>query len=334
MRCAHGHDYDGVWGGRLNAEQPSGVSGRVLVLGGSGMLGHHVREVWGAAAVDMVIGDIHPQLSDGDVFVDVSSRSSVATIIESSAADVVINLAALTSLEYCESHPEEAYAVNTLGPFYVAEVCSRTGRYLVHLSTAGVFDGAKDTAYVECDPVNPLNVYGKTKLLAELAVEGVLRRNVLIVRTGWMMGGGTKDVKFVGAVLRQLSCGARALMAVGDKVGSPTFAGDLARALLTLTASRETGLRHVASMGVASRYDVLVALLDELELENSVAATEVTSETLQDAFPVLRASNEALETLYALEPVMPHWRLALKRYVRWLERTGFLPTPLDPGAAK
>jgi dTDP-4-dehydrorhamnose reductase len=187
---------------------------------------------------------------------------------------------------------------------------------LTYISTAGVFDGCNEEPYIEFDAPNPINVYGRAKLAGERFVESFLAR-FFIVRAGWMVGGGEKDHKFVAKIRQQLDAGATTLYAVGDKLGSPTYAPDFARCLCALIETDSYGLYHMACQGRASRFDVARKILEVLG-RTDVELIEVNSDFYQATFPAPRPRSEMMRNFMldaqGLDGMRP-WELALEEYL-------------------
>lgn len=161
---------------------------------------------------------------------DITSEANVSEAIASAKPKVVVNAGAYTAVDKAESDPDTAFAANRDGPAYLAKACARHGAALIHMSTDYVFDGQKRGAYVETDPVAPLGVYGASKLAGEEAVRAVLPAYV-ILRTAWVFGvHGHNFVK----TMRRLAAERPLLKVVDDQRGCPTFAGDLADAVLAV----------------------------------------------------------------------------------------------------
>lgn len=170
---------------------------------------------------------------------------------------VVLNAAAFTDVERCEQEPDLAYAGNCLAPQNLAVACAEVGAVLLHVSTNCVFDGTASVPYREHDRPNPISVYGRTKLAGEEAVRAVLPQHY-IVRTSWLFGHGRRN--FVRTVLR-LADERGELAMVTDEVACPTYAEDLAGALLALVASGRYGTYHLTNAGACSRYDLACRIL-------------------------------------------------------------------------
>ena len=161
---------------------------------------------------------------------DITDSKAVYDLVAAAAPQVIINAAAYTAVDKAETDKDRAFAVNRDGPAHLAAACVAHGIPLVHVSTDYVFDGTKNGPYKEDDPTMPLGVYGASKLAGEAAVRALLDRHV-IVRTAWVYG--VHGHNFVKTMLR-LSAERDVLRVVADQRGSPTFAGDLANALLVV----------------------------------------------------------------------------------------------------
>jgi len=283
---------------------------RILVTGAAGVVGGYVTEVF--SDHDLVLTDIRGDFDH----LDVRDPRACRDVLASAQPDLVIHLAAATDVDLCEQDHDLAFATNALGTHNIALACRDAGAELVYTSTAGVFGGDKVDPYTEYDTPGPANVYGHAKLAGERSVATLLDR-FYICRAGWMIGGGPSDKKFVGKLLEIIDGGTTNLRAVDDKLGTPTFARDLATGIRALLETGYYGLYHMVNRGGAcSRYDVAVALVKLIGRE------DVTVEPVSSAFfplPAARARSEAMIN-YKLELLginqQRHWREALEWYVR------------------
>jgi dTDP-4-dehydrorhamnose reductase len=198
------------------------VSADVLLTGANGQLGWEVARRAGGAGLD-ARSLAHAEL-------DIADRAKVGEVVAAVAPKVVINAAAYTAVDKAESERERAFAVNRDGAAHLADACAAAGAALIHVSTDYVFDGTKQGAYVETDPVGPLGVYGASKLAGEEAVRARAPRHV-ILRTAWVYG--VHGANFVKTMLR-LARERPELRVVDDQRGCPTAAGDLAEAALAI----------------------------------------------------------------------------------------------------
>jgi dTDP-4-dehydrorhamnose reductase len=278
----------------------------ILVTGANGMVGSYFPPL--ADEFDEPL-----ELTDIDSL-DVTDHAAVMRKITSGGYSSVIHLAAETDVDRCEGEADHAYRTNAIGTQNVALACQAADIVLVYTSTAGVFggDGAMGP-FTEYDPPCPANVYGHAKLAGERHVERILNR-YFIVRAGWMMGGNAKDKKFVSKILNQVRSG-RDILAVNDKVGSPTFARELVLGIRDLMRSGRYGLYHMTNHGVCSRYDVAKRIVSFLGANVKVSPVGSSKFPL----PAPRANSEAMRNLN-LELTgmdrMSSWEDALDAYLK------------------
>ncbi len=217
----------------------------ILVFGGNGQLG---RELARAAAQSEVA---LTALAHGDG--DIADSAAVTAALARHKPLLVVNAAAYTAVDLAESNIAEARRGNEIGPAVLAAACAGVGVPLVHISTDYVFDGTKAGAYVESDPVGPLNVYGRTKVAGEVAVRQALRQHV-ILRTAWVYSEFGKN--FLKTMLR-LAATRDELRVVADQAGSPTSARTIAEAILRIAprlygGDDVCGTYHFTAAGVTT----------------------------------------------------------------------------------
>lgn len=285
---------------------------RLLVTGAGGQL---ARDVIASTEHDVVA------LTRADL--DVSDESSVAAVIADLAPQVVCNTAAFTDVDACETETERAYAVNALGPWWLAHACRRVGARLLHLSTDYVFGGAppRDASgaprpWSEMDAMTPLSEYGRSKAAGEALIRQTLADHV-IVRAAWLAGAHGDN--FVKTMLRLARHGHEPTV-VDDQVGSPTFTADLAPVLHHLAARAHPGTYHVVNAGRASWSELAVATFELAGIE--VAVRRQPSSQLERPAPRPRWS--VLDTRHARlsgVPALPPWRDGLRRLLDELEST-------------
>ncbi len=285
---------------------------KILVTGAEGMVGSSLCPELAARHHEMIPTDLTP-LTPRTQALDICDSLAVKNMVRKLKPDLVIHLAAATDVDRCEQEPSLAYRVNAAGTEHVVTACRAENIRLLYMSTAGVFDGQKSTPYVESDAPNPVNVYGRSKLIGEYAVRQYAGRHQ-IVRASWMVGGYERDKKFVAKILRLLK-ERRELTVVTDKIGSLTFTDDLSSGIAAVIETGQTGLFHMANHGVCSRYDVAC------EIVKCLGRTDVTVRPISsEAFPLPapRAASEALDNsrLRALGITMPSWQTSLHRYVQ------------------
>ena len=224
---------------------------RIAITGATGQLG-------GALCAALAPG--HEVIPLGHDQLELGSAATVDQIV-ATGADLVIHPAAFTNVDGCARDPLHAYTINGLGTRFVALACRRLKAPLVYISTNEVFAGDATRPYFEYDQTGPINAYGRSKLAGELAIREVLDR-FSIVRVAWLFGGARN---FVRTVLRlAASAPAEGLRMVADEVGSPTYAADVADAVVRLVALGDCfGSYHFVNDGATSRYAFARAILDQ-----------------------------------------------------------------------
>ena len=237
---------------------------------------------------------------------------------------VILNLAAETDLEYCEYHGNETLATNAGGSANLAAIATKFNMMYAYISTAGIFDGKKGNffgkkeSYNEFDEPNPLSLYGKAKYYGELIAQTVPKH--LVVRPGWMMGGGpTKDKKFINKLYKQLVAGATEINAVVDKAGTPTYTNDLAKTLEALIEAKQYGLFNCTCKGETNRYEVAVEFIRLMGLEDRIKVNLVDYEFFKKDYFAARPASEVLDCS-RLESCghsrMRGWKESLAEYVK------------------
>ena len=232
---------------------------RLYVIGTEGQVARALRE----AAIDqpdMVIGGA------GRSEIDVRQPDLLEKALAAFSPDMVINPAAYTAVDRAEFEQELAFAVNRDGAGHVATAAARIGIPVVHLSTDYVFDGTKGAPYVETDPVAPMGVYGQSKLAGEYAVAAANERHI-ILRTSWVYAPYGNN--FVRTMLR-LSAERDRLRVVDDQVGCPTYAPDIAAAIVTVARqielsgwrNRFAGVTHLAGPDAVTWYEFAQQIMD------------------------------------------------------------------------
>ena len=292
---------------------------RVYIAGCGGMLGEAVHGYFSPrATVKATDIDLN---TDWLEKADVRDYAEMDKSIREFEPDLIINLAALTDLEYCERNPDNAWATNALGAENVALIAQKLDVPNVYISTAGIVDGAQDV-YNDFDAPNPLSIYAKAKYHGELYVQRATAKH-FVFRAGWMMGGGPeKDKKFINKIFKQLQDGARELFVVDDKLGTPTYTLSFAEGIFKVVESELYGLYNQVCGGDCSRYDVAVEFVKLLGLEDDVTVTKVDSDYFKVDYFAPRPPSEKLVN-FKLDArginFMPHWHVALEDYAKRFE---------------
>lgn len=279
---------------------------KILVTGAAGLVGSATVEYC------RIIGDEVVAKRREDL--DISDRDAVAKLLTEEKPDSVINCAAWTDVDGCETNPEKNYAANAYGVENLALGCRAAGANLVTISTDYVFDGAHEDFYTQRDEPNPLSVYGQAKLKGERLAQNALAR-AIVVRSGWIFGAGGRN--FLSKMPGILLSGGR-VKAISDAWGTPTFAPDLARRLRELAEADLPGVYHVTNSGDGTTYEKFARSIPGADAEQ---IESVLSAALKRPAP--RPLNSKLNCLISeklgFEPLQ-HWKNALKTYVESIEK--------------
>jgi len=266
---------------------------RILITGGNGLLGTKVIEQALARPEIDIISTSRDVCQNGYLGqfmfsrLDITDVNSVQRVLVQHQPDVVIHTAAMTNVDACETHHEEAWAINVSGTEHVAQTCRDLGARLVNLSSEYVYDGTAGP-YTETDPVNPLGWYAKTKWESEERVRSIVE-NAVIGRTTIIIGQAPHvRPNFVLWLVNQLRSGQMANIVV-DQIGSPTLAENLAEMVLALALSDARGVYHTAGDTVIGRYDYACLICDVFDLDSSMLIPITTAELNQPAPRPLKA---------------------------------------------
>lgn len=255
---------------------------RVVVTGANGQLGTDVVESWTAAG-DTVLGLDREGL-------DITDRTAALHLVTRERPDVVVNCAAWTAVDACESDPERARRDNADAVAHLAEGCAVSGARLLQISTDYVFDGTKTGPYVESDATNPQSVYGQSKLAGEAAAL-TLGDRATVVRTSWVCG--EHGANMVKTILR-LAATQPQLAFVADQVGHPTFTADLAPLLRRIAVAGLRGVVHATNQGAVSWFEFAQAVVAASGRDPSMVSPIATAD-LHPPRPAPRPANSVLD---------------------------------------
>jgi dTDP-4-dehydrorhamnose reductase len=278
----------------------SGVIVRIFITGNNGQLGRALTEHLGDHSVD---GADLPAW-------DMTDLRQVRASLHDIKPDVVIHPAALTNVDYCASNPREAVRVNGGGTYNIALACREIDALMVAISTNEVFDGRTTRPYQEYDLRGPINPYGYSKFVAEQVVERYASR-YQIVRTAWLFAPG--GVNFIHKIINRAASG-EPLRVVTDEVGSPTYAIDLAAAIVQLMQTDLPGIYHLVNAGECSRYEFARAILDAAGLSDVPVEPITSAEFTRASTPPAYAPLHNIFAAAAGVEMRP-WRDALAAYV-------------------
>lgn len=279
----------------------------ILITGSGGMLGH---------ALTAVLSQQHKLTGLDLPGLDITNLSAVKSAVSFHQPGLVINAAAYTDVDGCETNIDHAFAVNALGPRNLAVVCNELNIPLVHISTDYIFDGTGSVPYKESDQPNPQSVYGKSKLLGEQQVRELTDKHY-IIRTSWLYGRHGRN--FVDTMLR-LAREQDEISVVNDQVGSPTYSVDLAEAIAGLITEPAYGTYHITNSGACSWYEFALEIFRQAGIEQ-IKVKPITTEELNR--PATRPRYSVLDNyIWRLQGKKPlrHYKEALKDYLESLSK--------------
>lgn len=284
---------------------------KILVTGTNGQVGYELeRSLQG-------LGEI---VAVGRSQMDLSDLRQVRDVIRSVKPNLIVNPAAYTAVDKAESEPELAMRINGEAPAVMAEEARKLGAGIIHYSTDYVFDGSKETAYLETDPTCPINVYGATKLAGEQAIQASCVPH-LILRTSWVYGMRGKN--FLLTMMR-LAAERDELRIVGDQFGSPTWCRTIADTTAQLVARLDarcgaveamtgplSGIYHLTSSGRTSWHGFTEQIVKHASIIKAPKVTAIRTD--EYPLPARRPHNSELsgERLRSLDVHVPHWQTAL-----------------------
>ena len=276
----------------------------ILITGANGQLGSELRKI-GFSPLDEVFFTDVAEL-------DITDYTAIEKFIQVHEVDTIINCAAYTAVDRAEDEPGPAAEINTQAVANLAKAAQKEDCLLIHISTDYVFDGTATTPYTEKIKTCPVSVYGKTKLAGE---EAIIRSGCfyIIIRTAWLYSAFGHN--FVKTILR-LAEERLEINVVNDQIGTPTYAEDLAKAIVKIMANDDRveheGIYHYSNAGVCSWYDFAVEIVRLSGLNcrvNPVTTAEYPTKTHRPAYSVLDKTK--IKHTFGVE--VPEWQEALRR---------------------
>ncbi|MCQ0112051.1 dTDP-4-dehydrorhamnose reductase [Zhouia amylolytica] len=276
---------------------------KIWVTGAAGQLGSEFKE-------------LAMQSSDTFIFtdrseLDITDQEAIEVFLEKHDVDVFINCAAYTAVDSAESEKELAYLINAKAVGYLAEACKRHAVKMIHISTDYVFDGEGGEPYQPMDELAPINEYGASKLAGERAMQEVNPTHSMIIRTSWVYSPYGKN--FVKTMLR-LGAEKERLKVVSDQFGSPTYARDLAEAILTILPNlnnEKVEVYHYSNEGVCSWHEFAIAIMELANLDCEVLpinTADFPTKAPRPGYSVL--DTESIKQDFNIN--IPHWKDSLK----------------------
>jgi dTDP-4-dehydrorhamnose reductase len=280
---------------------------KVLLIGAKGQVGQELQ---------VTLPQLGEVISIGREELDLTNSEKISQLIREIHPDYLVNAAAYTAVDKAETEPELAYAINATAPKIMAESAEKIQAKFLHISTDYVFDGRKNTPYLETDLTNPLGVYGQSKLRGEEEIKTV-NSQAIILRTAWVYGSYGKS-NFVKTMLR-LGKEREELKVVVDQVGSPTWAKDIATAIthLLINVDNPPGIYNFTNSGVASWFDLTKAIFEEAKISGiplkiqrviPITTAEYPTPAVRPAYSVLSGQKISQQLGY----IPPYWRDSLK----------------------
>ena len=274
---------------------------KILITGSNGMLGHDLIEV---------LKDKHELLLTTSKTLDITDGNSVMDFIVKSNPDIVINSAAYTDVDGCESNPDLAYNVNGEGVKNLALACREVDCPLVHISTDYVFNGQNDRPWVEDDEIGPISIYGKSKLKGEEHIKEILEK-YFIVRTAWLYGVNGRNFP---RTMLELAQKHSEITVVYDEVGTPTYTPDLAKGISKLIETDYYGTYHLTNSGNCSWCEFARYIFEVADVDVNVIPVTAS----EFARPAPRPSYSVLENRNWIEngfEPLRNYKEAIKEYI-------------------
>jgi dTDP-4-dehydrorhamnose reductase len=274
-----------------------------LITGSDGQLGTDLQRVLADSPDDLVTAVDVKDL-------DITDRAAVVRFVDDLRPDVIVNAAAYTAVDNAETDEDRAYTINATGPALLAAAAARVGAKLIHVSTDYVFAGDADRPYEVDDKPSPQSAYGRTKLAGEQAVRELAPDLAYVVRTAWVYGA--TGANFVKTMVK-LEASNETLNVVDDQRGSPTWAKDLARALVELARSEApAGIYHCTGSGDTTWHGFTQAIFEEIGADPARVLPTTTDKFPRPApRPAYSVLSDKAWRDAGLTP-MPNWRDALR----------------------
>ncbi len=291
---------------------------KILITGAKGQLGREIAKCFERGFTELGTPDILKESNEIKLIdideLDISDIDAVTALFEKENFDAVINCAAYTNVNKCETDRIAAFKANAIGPRNLAIAAEKIGAKLLHVSTDYVFSGDGSTPYVEWDICNPQSVYGKTKYLGEKYIKQFSTK-YFIVRTAWLYGYyGANFVK----TMRKIASEKGACRVVCDQRGNPTNAADLAHHILKLIATEEYGIYHGTGKGECSWYEFTKKIVELSGINASVSPCT----TEEFPTPAKRPAYSSLENMMLNATVgdeFREWEDALECFIKGLD---------------
>lgn len=278
---------------------------KILITGANGMLGRTIQKVFSKYNNFSIIP------TDIDTL-DITNLNQVDEFLTLSKPDIIIHCAALTNVDYCETHKEEAYKINAFGTSNLAIICEKLNIKLIYISTDYVFDGFSYTPYNEFDiPTGGINIYGKSKYAGELAVKTYCK-NFIIARISWLYGAGGPS--FLHTIYK-FSKSKNEISVVNDQIGNPTSTLAVAKKLVQLINNNLIGVFHLTCEGSTSWYEYAKEFFNILNIKMQINPCSSTIYKRDAARPSNSQLDKYMLKFYNID-LMPYWKDALIEFCK------------------
>jgi dTDP-4-dehydrorhamnose reductase len=285
---------------------------KILITGCNGQLGRAMNQEYAAEPVELINTDVAE--GEGVLPLDITNVEAVRALVEEKKPDVIINCAAHTNVDACETQWDSAYRINAIGPRNLSIAAAEAGAKMIHVSTDYVFPGTSPAPLTEFDEPGPISAYGKTKYEGEKFVKEFAPKH-FIFRTAWLYGDGKNFVK----TMLKLSESHESINVVSDQFGSPTSAVELAKMIHFLEPTENYGTYHATCEGQCSWADFAVEIFKMAGKSTTVkyvTTEEYNSPTKRPAYSVL--DNYMLRLVAGDAFRMADWKDALAVYMKEL----------------
>ena len=289
---------------------------KILIIGRNGQLGRSIKKIVSLKNTK----DEYTFVGRNEI--DLSDLESVTTYFNKNKFDIIVNCAAYTAVDKAESEPDLANQINHLSVKQIAKVSKQQGAKLIHISTDYVFNGKSYKPYTEDGITSPKNVYGSTKLAGEKSIQEVMTTGVIIIRTGWLYSEFGNN--FVKTMLKLCSDN-KEIKVIFDQIGTPTYASDLAKAVLEVIDSsylkakeQKTQIFHYSNEGVCSWYDFAENIFNIDNVTCKVVPIEGSEWKMPAKRPYYTVLNKnKFKTTFGVE--IPYWRDSLHECLKHIK---------------
>lgn len=284
---------------------------KILITGAVGQLGLALKQLLQDNIDYQLYRTDASEREEGQVSaLDITQEDAVTSYVNEVKPDIIINCAAFTAVDLCESEQDTAYRINALGPKYLAIAAQQRGAKLVHISTDYVFDGQGNVPYTEASQTNPISVYGKTKQAGDDFVQELCSR-YFILRTAWVYGEGKNFVR----TMLNLAKNNNKVRVVADQYGTPTSALELARAIVFLMETDSYGIYHATCEGSTNWHEfatTIFALANQSIEVEAITTSEYPTPAKRPMYSILE--NKAFHERHGY--YMKDWKNALQEYMQ------------------